>query len=323
MNRTAYYNYIEEKIHTLAHRIITSGKLNMLGLHMHSENFYLHLFNLLYGYKLENLNTKLQNVPAIDLIDKENKIIIQVSATNTKSKIESALEKTIIKEHSDFIFKFISIAKDASNLRKNNFANPYQIIFNPLTDIYDITSIMNNILISDIDNQKAIYQFIRKELGNEIDIVKFDSNLATIINILAKENWDEKPITGIPNSFEIERKITYNDLDLARSTIDKYYVYYPKVDSKYSEFDKMGFNKSKSVLSSIQREYTKLKKKNSADEVFFSIIDSIIDKITNSLNFKSIPIDELELCVDVLVVDAFIRCKLFENPEGYKDVTTR
>jgi len=74
MNRTQYYNYIEEKLHTLANRIIANGKLNMLHLHIHSESFYLHLFNLLYGYNLTNLNESLQNVEAIDLIDFNKKV---------------------------------------------------------------------------------------------------------------------------------------------------------------------------------------------------------------------------------------------------------
>lgn len=95
MNRTEYYNYIDEKLHTLAYRITTNGKLNMLHLHMHSENFYLHLFNLLYEYNLKNLNKTLQNVEAIDLIDDEKKIVIQVSSTNTKQKIESSLKEKI------------------------------------------------------------------------------------------------------------------------------------------------------------------------------------------------------------------------------------
>lgn len=142
MNRTEYYNYIDEKLHALAHRITTGGKLNMLSLHMHSENFYLHLFDLLYDYQLENLNQSLQNVEAIDLVDHTNKIVIQVSATNTKQKIESALEKDIIKGYSNYTFKFISIAKDASNLRKGSFKNPHSISFHPPEDIYDITSIL-------------------------------------------------------------------------------------------------------------------------------------------------------------------------------------
>jgi hypothetical protein len=322
MNRNKYYNYIEEKLHTLANRITTGGKLNMLSLHMHSENFYLHLFNLLHDYELENLNQSLQNVEAIDLIDRTNKIVAQVSATNTKFKIESALKKDIIKKYSDYTFKFISIAKDASNLRKNTFINPHSIFFNPSNDIYDITSILNKISIGDIDKQKEIYQFIKKELGNEIDIVKLDSNLATVINILAKEKWDEVNKPDPLNRFEIDRKIVYNDLDSAKSLIEEYSLYYGKVDAKYSEFDSLGSNKSNSVLATFKREYLKLKKGENADSVFFSVIDAIKNKILESANYVQIPIDELELCVDILAVDAFIRCKIFENPEGYNYVTS-
>lgn len=322
MNRNEYYNYIDGKLHTLAHRITTGGKLNMLSLHMHAENFYLHLFNLLFDYELENLNQSLQNVEAIDLIDHTNKIVTQVSATNTKLKIESALKKDIVNKYSDYTFKFISIAKDASNLRKNTFINPHSISFNPSEDIYDITSILNKISIGDIDRQKKIYHFIKKELGNEIDIVKLDSNLATVINILAKEKWDEVNKPDPLNRFEIDRKIVYNDLDSAKSLIEEYSLYYGKVDAKYSEFDSLGSNKSNSVLATFKREYLKLKKGENADRVFFSVIDAIKNKILESANYVQIPIDELELCVDILAVDAFIRCKIFENPEGYNYVTS-
>ena len=178
MNRTEYYKYIEDKLHILARKITTKGKLNLLDLHIHSENFYLHLFNLLYNYNLENLNQSLQNVEAIDLVDHVNKIIIQVSSTNTKQKIELTLEKEIVKKYSNYTFKFISIAEDATNLRKKTFTNPHFISFNPHKDIYDITSILSKILSLDIDKQKEIYRYIQKELGNEIDIIKLESNLA-------------------------------------------------------------------------------------------------------------------------------------------------
>ncbi len=322
MNRNEYYNYIYKKHHTFALRSTTGGKLNMLSLHMHSDNFYLHLFNLLYDYELENLNQSIQNIEAIDLIDHTYKIVAQVSATNTKVKIESALKKDIVNKYSDYTFKFISIAKDASNLRKNTFINPHSISFNPSEDIYDITSILNKILIGDIDRQKEIYQFIKKELGNEIDIVKLDSNLATVINILAKEKWDEVNKPDPLNRFEIDRKIAYNDLDSAKSLIEEYSLYYGKVDAKYSEFDSLGSNKSNSVLATFKREYLKLKKGENADRVFFFVIDAIKTKILKSANYVQIPIDELELCVDILAVDAFIRCKIFENPEGYNYVTS-
>ena len=189
-------------------------------------------------------------------------------------------------------------------------------------DIYDITSILSKILSRDIDKQSKIYQFIKKELGNEIDIVKLDSNLATVINILAKKKWDEVNKPDPLNKFEIDRKIAYNDLGSAKSLIEEYSLYYGKIDAKYSEFDSLGNNKSNSVLATFKREYLKLKKDENADSVFFSVIDAITNKILESANYVQIPIDELELCVDILTVDAFIRCKIFENPEGYNYVTS-
>jgi len=164
MNRDIYYSYIDEKLHILAHRITTNGKLNMLRLHLHSENFYLYFFNLLYGYKLKNLNDVSQNVEAIDLIDHQKRIMIQVSSTSTKQKIESALDK--LKEYVGYEFKFISIAKDATDLRDKTYKNPNSITFDPLKDIYDIRSFLNTVSSLDIEKLKKVYDFIHQELGD-------------------------------------------------------------------------------------------------------------------------------------------------------------
>ncbi|MCL7931535.1 ABC-three component system protein [Halomonas llamarensis] len=318
MNRTLYYNYIDEKLHALALRIDTNGKLNMLHLHMHSESFYLHFLNLLYGYMLENLNKSLQNVEAIDLIDYKNKIIIQVSATSTKSKVESALSKDIIEKFPSFKFMFLSISKAASSLRKTNFKNPHGISFSPASDILDLRSILDEILQKQVVAQKEVYELIKDELGNEIDVVKLDSNLAMIINILAKEKWNDDCHEEPAHKFEIDRKILHNQLEKAKCLIEEYSLYHVKVDSKFAEFDSMGSNKSRSVLAKIKREYIKAKDFRSPDDVFFAVIDVLKDKIIESANYSQIPIDELELCIDILVVDAFIRCKIMESPEGYK-----
>lgn len=323
MNRNPYFDYIDEKLHVLARRIETRGKLNLLDIHLHSENFYLHFFNLLYGYKLENLNAKLQNVEAIDLIDHSNKIVIQVSATCTKQKVDSALEKKKLDNYKDYSFKFISISKDASELRKKTFKNPYSLTFKPSSDIFDIASVLNDILNKPATQIRELYKFIKEELGNEVDIVKLDSNLASVINILSKEKWDDANKSESVNSFEIKRKITHNDLKDSKDIIDEYCVYYKKVDEKYSEFDALGANKSNSVLATIKREYLKLKSKETPDFIFSTVIERIKDIVLESKNFKEIPIDELELCIDILVVDAFIRCKIFENPQNYNYATSR
>ncbi|MDI9310774.1 MAG: SMEK domain-containing protein [Limnohabitans sp.] len=322
MNRPDYFNIIEERLNLLALRIISRGRLNILDFHGHSENFYQYFLNEVYGWTVTNENDIKQNVEAIDLIDHRNKFVIQVSSTASKQKIESSLSKNSIKNYNGYAFKFISIARDADDLRKDTFKNPYGINFTPSTDIIDKNSILSKIRGLHIDDQERIYQFVKKELVIEINPVRLESNLATVINILSKEDWDKSDPEAETNSFEIDRKISHNNLNAAKVIIDDYVVHYGRVDKIYTEFDSQGSNKSSSVLSTIRLEYAKAKSNLADDLLFFQVISKVKEKVLNSSNYISIPFDELELCINILVVDAFIRCKIFENPNNYNYATT-
>jgi len=325
MNRPNYFNVIEERLNILAYRIIERGKLNILDYHGHSESFYQYFLNEVYGWSVINENDNKQNVEAIDLIDHSNKFIIQVSATSTKQKIENSLSKESIRGYKEkgYSFKFISIAKDADDLRKSTFKNPYTITFTPSTDIYDVKSILTKIKGLQIDGQKKVYEFIKKELIPEIDPMKLESNLAMVITIISKENWNKKDAVPEINSFEIDRKISFNNLSSAKDIIEEYYLHYGRIDKIYSEFDSQGFNKSSTVLSAFKDEYLRAKINLSNDLLFFKVIDEMIVRVLNSSNYSPIPLEELEQCIKILTVDAFIRCKIFENPENYNYVTPR
>lgn len=324
MKRSNYFNYIEQELNTLSYRIKIRGKINLLDLNIYSETFFAELVNRLLKCNLKNINVIKQNTEGIDLIDEGNKIIAQVSSTCTKQKIESSLAKKIFKDYPDYHFKFIAIAGDADKLRSNTFCNPHSAIFSSDDDIYDIKSLLNLVLNLQIKDQRELYEFIRDELGKNIDMVKVDTNLASIINILSKENLSMVADSPEINPFEILRKIEFNDLLSVQPTIDDYKVYYSKLDEKYKEFDKQGANKSLSVLSVMRKQYNKLIVNTQEPyEVFFSIIDNVVELIKNSKNYIEIPYEELEMCVSILVVDAFIRCKIFKNPEGYDYVVTR
>ena len=324
MNRSTYFNYITDQLGTLAFKITIKGKLNVLDYHNHSEDFFLHLLNMIYGWELENENESQQNIEAIDLIDHKNKIVVQISATNTKTKVESSLDKDLIKKYPTYQFKFVSIAKDASELRGKSYSNPHKIGFNPVDDIIDQTSLLAFVKGTHIDRQKDIYSLVKKELGNEIDIVKLDSNISSIINLLAKEDHVLPSEINI-NTFEIARKISHNNLVATKQIVENYALYHSKVDKQYTEFDALGVNKSLSVLNSLNKSYIQVTVDNptaSEDEIFLKVIDHVTEKILNSANFLEIPIDELDVCVNILVVDAFIRCKVFKNPEAYNYATT-
>lgn len=107
MNRSKYFDYIEDKINFLSYRIKNRGKINLLDLNIHSETFFAEMLNKVLDLKLKNMNAIKQNVEGIDLIDEENKVIAQVSSTYTKTKIENSLKKDIIKQYSDYRFIFV------------------------------------------------------------------------------------------------------------------------------------------------------------------------------------------------------------------------
>jgi hypothetical protein len=253
------------------------------------------------------------NAPAIDLIDTTNKIVVQVSATATKQKIESALAKDL-STYKDYSFKFISISKDAKNLRTKTFSNPHNLVFLPANDIFDIHSLLALINEMDIEKMKEVYEFLKKELKSEPDPEKVETNLATIIKILSKEDWSQRAWSFETIPYDIEAKISYNQLDAAKIFIDDYKIHYPRIAKIYSDYDKQGANKSLSILDRIRAEYVGLGEVGTPDEIFLMIIKKVAQVIVESENYTPMPDEELMLSVRILVVDAFIRCKIFKNP---------
>ncbi len=322
MRRKNYFDYISEKLDILSIRVRNRGKLNILDVHMHSENFYRDFMNILYGWSLENANSRLQNIEAIDLIDDDEKLVIQVSATATKSKIDKSLSKKSMEGYAKkgYTFKFISIAEGAAQLRQQKYDNLYHIKFNPIMDIFDIQSLEKDVFNLEAEELEKVYQFIKDELGNMPDCLRFNSDLTTIINILAEVRLDENEPLGNINMFEIDKKIEFNKLDIAALIIDDYKIFYNQIEKKYKEFDKMGLNKSILVLQSLKKMYVDALLKNkydNSDLLFVGLIDEVKEIVINSSNYSEISKETLEACASLLVVDAFMRCKIFKNPEGY------
>ena len=54
---------------------------------------FTNFLNVLFGFSLKNINQVTQNAAGIDLIDDANKLVLQVSSTASKAKVESALSK--------------------------------------------------------------------------------------------------------------------------------------------------------------------------------------------------------------------------------------
>lgn len=313
MNRRIMFDYIEKNLNFLAYRIESRSKFNLQEFNIFSESFYRELLNILYDYSLKNLNQINQNFPGVDLIDENNKILIQISSTCNKQKIENSLSKKELINYKDYKFIFLSISKSGDNLKNKQINNPYNLIFEPNEDILDIQSILNIILYSDINKINKLYNLIKEESQKEINDIKLPSNLTKVINVLSNEI--SKANDKIEVEFVIEDKINYNKLYKVREIIENYANYSNILVNIYNEFDLEGKNVSFFVINKIKNEYNKLKlEENDNNKLFYNLIDKIIEIVIKSKNYKELTIEELEDSVKILVVDTFMRCKIFEKP---------
>lgn len=313
VNRNLYINSIVHKLATLATEVETCGHLNLLDIHVHAETFYSALLNMIFDLQLSNANVTKPNVPGIDLTDSVNKVLFQVSSRNDAAKIQSSLDKISPSNFAGFSFKYLSISKDTSNLQNKDFRVPQDIVFNPQNDIYDVNSLAT--IIKNIDNIskiESIYKFLRNELVEKMFIRP--QVITEVINRLAESSLqDNISTTQLP--FEIEEKIVFNTLKRWKIDITEMATYSSKVEKIYATFDAEGQNKSNAVLHSLGKTYQKLKGTFSGDELFDKLLEKVyIDVDGDSCCNETITKEQLEYNISIVLVDAFMRCKIFERP---------
>ena len=74
----------------------------------------------------------------------------------------------------------------------------------------------------------------------------------------------------------------------------------------------------------LKRIYLKLEQQHDDSlQLFDKVIEVTIDKVKSEIDGQNlISIEELELYIPIIVVDAFMKCRIFKNPEEYKYVAS-
>ena len=312
LQKETYICDILDRLSGLAYNVELRGLLNLLDLHVISEDFFVGLLNLVYGWNLRNANSLLQNAPGIDLVDDSNHILVQVTGSCTKKKIDHSLEE-ISEKYSGYHFYFVPIVLDARKQRIYGYTPPHRVLFNPKTDILDIHFIADRIKgMTDIEKVATIAMYVRNNIRHDTPFsVQLTSGLNDIICLLAKDSLNEGDFDTA--DFEIKAKISFNNLSIyAKDIIDQYKIYYVNVQDIYKEYARQGKTKSMAVLQKLHKIYISLKTQASGDALFMAIEKEIIKQIDHSNN--KLTEEQLEMFVDILMVHAFIECKIFEKP---------
>lgn len=196
----SYFSRLESliKIHN------SNGLTDINGL---SEDFFCQLLNLIFDYKLINLNIISFNFPAIDLGDTGSRVSFQVTSEKSRSKINATIKK--FNDHELFrkfdSLKFMLVVSKKPNSRAK-FVSPENIDFDEKSDIYDLSDLIKTLKSFEINKIKEVLSFLKKEFDSQKDR-KSEETLASEVETIAdlivflssnKENsqnisWTEEP----------------------------------------------------------------------------------------------------------------------------------
>lgn len=129
---------------------------NLQDINIVAESFVGDLFRILYGWDLRNANSSFSNNSGYDLISEKDRIIIQVTATDSSEKVKHTLQtlKNVIHEKPDlsgytlyFMILKIQSKRALKYKGKENkgYICPEGIIFNQKENIYDFSTFVKKV----------------------------------------------------------------------------------------------------------------------------------------------------------------------------------
>lgn len=152
------------------------------------------------------------------------------------------------------------------------------------------------------------------------------SLLDSAIKAISEYDFDPKvnPL-NVPKSFNPEEKIKFNSIKRNKNLIREYSVFFPRINAIYDELESQGSFRKERLLRNIQMLYSRTKGKyiaesdnvllkiqENADNIIEDIENQLLDMVDNNSSMK----EDTAFSLPIILVDAFLRCKILENPSS-------
>lgn len=149
------------------------------------------------------------------------------------------------------------------------------------------------------------------------------SMLKTAVNKISEIGLSELKDADATKSFNITDKLNHNGIADKRRLINDLKIYYHKLNLLYDELDGTGSLKKENLLDNIRHIYLSVSGrytgqnddympiiKQNADAIF----EDVFDELLQLIDFGDVSVEDLSPALRVVMVDAFMRCKIFEEP---------
>ncbi|CAM2009205.1 ABC-three component system protein [Acanthopleuribacter pedis] len=146
---------------------------------------------------------------------------------------------------------------------------------------------------------------------------------AMALAVKAISEWDFEERDGLHplrEPFEVDAKIAHNHVVRNRSMIQVYKAYFGQLNAIYQELETHGSFRKQNMLRNIQYLYLKAKGLREAHdaasvlEMGDALLEDVQGALIDRLDASGFDEADRDFAVAVMVVDAFLRCKVLEEP---------
>ncbi len=150
------------------------------------------------------------------------------------------------------------------------------------------------------------------------------SMLKNVINAIASISFDSSDSLENLTVFNPKDKLIYNSVKINYSLIQEYKTSQGKLNELYDELELQGSIKKEKLLQNINHIYISVKGKYILDsdnyiEIIKQNSDNIISDVFSELHKKventELSEEDIIIGITIIMVDAFIRCKILEEPK--------
>lgn len=210
ITRGYFIGQIIDELTSISEKVRSRSQLGLTDLNIYLEDFFKDIINIIFNYKLVNLNKNRSNNPGLDLGDMSEGIAFQITSTKTSEKVNKTLSKSGNK-YSKIIILILQEKQKSYSLDKNLMD---KLNFNE-DDIWDINNLLSEIIHLKLDKLQELNDLINKEVAKikiELEIPdkngNYQTNIKNYIEIIPKESF-----SGISCFYQYLEAIEYEYLD--------------------------------------------------------------------------------------------------------------
>jgi hypothetical protein len=150
------------------------------------------------------------------------------------------------------------------------------------------------------------------------ELQKNPSALNDIIKLIGNRLFDTQ-VDDFQTAPNPQEKLRYNNVVRYKPIVEEYKVYQGKLNKLYEEIEKAGSTRKEFLLLNIRNIYlTEKAAFDTIDKIRSNadlIIDRIKDKLWELVENTDLDIEAIEVALLILIVDAFMRCNILEEPQ--------